>query len=94
MSDRAAQQQSNRKLKVYGWTGSKSGMPKSQARFIVAAPSITEVLRITGMTRYQFNYSGCETGNAEELSQAMSQPGVVFYQQLNAPRDEAWIQDA
>jgi hypothetical protein len=82
------------RLKVYGWRGHKTGMTKSQARFIVAARSVSDVLRLTGMTRYQFNQDGCETGNDGEVAQALSEPGVIFYRDLNAWRDEPWTADA
>jgi hypothetical protein len=81
------------RMKVYGWRGFKTGMPMGQARFIVAAGSVSEVLRITGMTRYQFNQDGSETGNAGETAQAMTAPGVVFYRGLNDWRDEPWQVD-
>jgi len=78
-------------LKVYGWTGMAPGMPHNQARFIVAAHSVAEVLRLTGMTRHQFNQNGCETGNLREVSRAMREPGTVFYRGLDAWRDEPWL---
>ena len=80
-------------LKVYGWRGHKAGMTKNQARFIVAAHSVSEVLRLTGMTRYQFNQDGCETRNEGELAQALAEPGVIFYRDLNAWRDEPWSRE-
>lgn len=76
-----------KKLKVYGWTG-MSTYP--QSRNIVAAYSVAEVLRITGMSRHDWNNGGDETGNDEELSIALAEPRVVFYQPLNARQGDNW----
>lgn len=71
-------------MKVYGWTGYRVG---GQTREICAARSIAEVLRITGMSRYTFNWSGCETGNDEEIALALSKPGTVFFRGLDEHGD-------
>lgn len=80
-------------MKVYGWRGFKAGMKNQQARFIVAAPSVAAVLRLTGMTRYTFNNDGCETGNVGEVAQALSEPGVIFYRGLDEWLDEPWARE-
>src|ERR1700731_4853498 len=60
--------QTARKLRVYG------GYVGGQWRAIMACRSHAEVIRASrGAKGY-----GCETGNAEEISQAMSKPGVLF----------------
>ena len=81
-----------KQLKVYGWTGmrNESRGPKNhhgQTREIVAAYSIAEVRRITGMTRAEWEHSGCETGNANEIQTALAKPGVIFWTSLNARGD-------
>lgn len=86
-----------RKIKVYGWIGARpesrvEGNRHGQTREIVAAASMAEVLRITGMKRDDFTRSGCETGNQEELELALSKPGVVFWQPLY--RDNEWREAA
>ena len=73
-----------RQLKVYGWRGRrlKSKSERNhhgQTREIMAAYSVAEVLRATGMTRGDWNHSGCETGNALELELALANPGRVFW---------------
>lgn len=80
-------------LKVYGWTtfASYEGVSR-QVRAIVAAPSVAEVLRVTGMTRSEFGYDGEETGNAVEIEKATSAPGVVFYAPvLVRPEEAVWV---
>lgn len=75
-------------LKVYGWTGSRNeartdGNFHGQTREIVAAHSAAEVKRITGMTRTEWEHSGDETGNQNEIEIATARPGVVFWARLN-----------
>jgi len=82
-----------RGTKVYGWIGARpesrvQGNHHGQTREIMAAASVAEVLRLTGMTRGEFNRSGCETGNSEELEIALSKPRVVFWQPLYG--DDHW----
>lgn len=80
-----------RKLKVYGWTGTKNSGIHPQSRNIIAATSIAEVLRLTGTKRSFYNWSGSETQNPREVAKAMSKPGVMFWQPLNA-RDDNWTE--
>lgn len=80
------------KLKVYGWTGINSSNPvHRQSRNIIAATSIAEAMRLTGTKRSFYNWSGSETHSPEEIAQAMSKPGVMFWQPLNA-RDDNWTE--
>lgn len=66
-------------MKVYGWRGHRG----KQTREIVAARSAAEVRRITGMSRGDWEFSGCETGNDEEIALAMTKPGIVFWRELD-----------
>ena len=77
-------------VKVYGYTAWAPYGNNRQGRHIVAAKSVSEVLRITGLTRYQFNNLGFETGNEEEILQAMSEPGTVFVRPLDAMGNVPW----
>jgi hypothetical protein len=82
------------KLKVYGWTGTRTaayvdGNSHGQTREIVAAPSAAAVRRLTGLTRTEWEHSGCETGNPSEVETALARPGVVHWAPLNlAGRDD------
>lgn len=81
-----------KQLKVYGWTGMRNEAlgPRNrhgQTREIVAAYSAAEVRRITGLTRAEWEHSGCETGNENEIQAASSKPGTVFWTNLNASGD-------
>ena len=80
------------KLKVYGWIGVRSACEPSangsqQTREIVAAPSLAQVMRLTGLSRSYLTNYGCETGNEEELLVALGKPGTIFWQPL---RGGAW----
>lgn len=91
-------------LRVYGWIGfrhvandllpnpGKTNRP--QTREIIAAKNVSEVLKATGMSRYAFNQCGAETGNAEELQQARSKPGVIFWRPLDSLREDIPWQEA
>ena len=72
------------KLKVYGftkWRAAAIPAPNGnrQTRNVVAAHSVAEVMRLADMSRNDYNLSGSETGNADEIAVAMSEPGVVFW---------------
>ena len=77
-------------MKVYTWNGFRhdakvEGNRSAQTREIVAAKSLAEVIRITGLTRgYLTNY-GSTTVNPEDVAAAMQEPGVVFWAPLNGP---------
>ena len=77
-----------KKLKVYGFTMNRheairAANGNQQTRNVVAAHSVAEVLRLSGMTRSDYNWRGCETGNADEIAVAMAEPGVVFWVELD-----------
>jgi hypothetical protein len=81
-----------RQLKVYGWTGYRiearqPGNTHGQTREIVAAHSIAEVSRLTGLTRYYLSGYCSDTRNARELEVALAAPGVVFWRPLDGRGD-------
>lgn len=76
-------------LKVYAWTGMGAGA-MGQVRCIMAASSVAEVLRQTGLTRADWHHSGDETMNDEELAIALAEPGVKFSQSIYARPGEFW----
>lgn len=87
-----------RTLKVYGWNGMRrheviTSAVHNQTREIMAAYSAAEVKRATGMTRGEWEHSGCETGNVTELALALSEPGAIFWQPLYARERELWFRD-
>lgn len=75
------------KLNVYGWLGPfPQGFPKPehrrhvvQSRTVVAATSLTEVMRVGGFKRSFLPYVG-ETKNDVEVAIAMSKPGTKFFE--------------
>lgn len=76
------------KLKVYGWRGHRAECPTApngshQTREIMAANSVAEVLRATGMSRNTWNNDGGETGNPMEIAVAMANPGNVYWKPYN-----------
>lgn len=85
------------KLKVYGWTGRRHeammpGNHHGQTREIMAAKSAAEVQRVAGLTRSEWEHSGCETGNEKEIETAMAKPGTVFWAPLNLRWDQEWTE--
>lgn len=74
-------------LKVYGWDSFAGGV---QTRNIMAASSVAEVRRLTGLSRADWEHAGSETGNDEELSIALADPRVEFFQPLDARPGEFW----
>lgn len=72
------------RLKIYGWTGFRHDAgTRLQTREILAATSIAAVRRIAGITAADWRWSGCETGNAIEVTIATARPGVVFWKPLD-----------
>lgn len=72
-----------RALKVYGWTGFRSiNGTKMESREIMAGYSVADVLRVTGLTRGEYYYSGGETSNEEEVRVASEEPRVVLFTSL------------
>lgn len=91
-----ARNAAKKNLKVYGWTHYRSECPATpnggrQTREIMAAKSVAEVMRVTGLSRNYLTTYGGETGNTDELTHALSTPGVVFWRPLNAYGSE-WTQ--
>lgn len=81
-------------LKVYGWTGINPDYTNGlgvQVRFICAAHSVAELLRITGIRRSEYAWDGCETGNQEEVRQASENYGYAWYGPLNYSASKKWI---
>lgn len=77
-----------RKLKVYGFLASHPDAiygpnGSQQTRNVVAAHSVDEVLRLANITRSHYNWSGATTGNPREIAIAMTEPGVVFWVELD-----------
>lgn len=73
-----------KKLKVYGWRSFRSQAPGShQTREVVAATSLAAAARAAGYERPSQLDLLCETGNVEEIRQALTEPGTVFWQSLN-----------
>lgn len=89
-----------RPLKVYGWIGFRSEAAeitraatdgknaRSQTREILAARSAAEVRRIAGLSRTDWEHSGCETGNTAEIAAATERPGVVLWRPLDFSQRE------
>jgi hypothetical protein len=78
-----------KQLKVYGWITHRHDLTPGenggkQAREIAAVHSVAEVLRLTGMSRGDFNHSGSETGNPIEVALAVSNPGVVLFKHIDS----------
>lgn len=65
-------------LKVFG--GDMFNHQHKQVRTIVAAHTQKEAAKLTGLSLYYFREYWCETGNDDELSIALSAPGIVFWE--------------
>lgn len=77
-----------RPLKVYGWQGDRRECPPQrngghQTREICAARSQAAVARIAGERGPWALFNLTETGNAIEIAQAMSRPGVIFWRSID-----------
>jgi hypothetical protein len=84
-------------LKVYGYRSYEAlapvlyaGVSNRQVRAIVAAKSLAEVARITGMNAYQVRNEGQWTGSEDEISTALSEPGVIFWRPNSAVEGTSW----
>jgi hypothetical protein len=75
---------SNRKLKVYGTNTHLLGI---QARTIAAVTSQKEFAALIGSSLGYVREYGCETGNPEEMEQAMSNIGSVM---IKCPTCHQW----
>ena len=76
-----------RKLKVYGWRGWRSECPPApngnrQTREVVATTSKTKARKLSGDLPVPLSEIS-ETGNDEEIAQALSEPEVVFWHPLD-----------
>jgi hypothetical protein len=86
-----------RPLKVFGYTGHRRAAYKDrnvhgQTREIIAATTKAEAHRMSGLPRSLFDRSVSITGNDEEIAQAMTAPGTVFWQSHNYPaRTGEWV---
>ena len=65
-------------LKVYG------GNLDGTHRVILATTSLSKFRHVCLLTRRE----GCETGNAEEIRIAMSEPGTIFAKDDRGPRSD------
>ena len=81
------------KLKVYTWQGFRNELPghHKTTTEVVAAASQTAAARAAGFDRPRQLFNFCETGNDEDIEQAMSAPGTVFWRPIDQiPRDRKW----
>jgi len=70
-----------RPLKVFACSGD------GRNRCIVAAKTLTEAARLMGIPYHRIKGWGGETGNKQEITLAMSEPGVVWHRGTSAPFD-------
>jgi hypothetical protein len=84
------------RLKVYGWQGCRQKAPGSKQTYeIVAAPSKAAAARAAGYVAPRQMFNLCETGNDDDVAQALSEPGVVFWRPLDQiPRERKWVRVA
>lgn len=86
---------SDKPLKIFGWRGQRLALdgPHRQSREICAVRFKADIFRLTGMKPHEQDGAClCETGNAEEIAQAMSSPGTVFWRGLDE-RQGGWRSD-
>ena len=74
-----------RRLKVIG------GNLDGRHRVIVLCRSMAEFAETVGMTLYHARQHACETGNSEEVRQAMSDPGVAFIRRHDSRPGDPWV---
>lgn len=67
--------------------------PFGQCEAIVAASTKTAAARAFGLSMHTFNVYAGETGNVDQIAQATSEPGVVFYRAIDDWRGP-WNRDA
>jgi hypothetical protein len=77
-----------RALKIFGWTGHRreATMERNvhgQTKEIIAATTKAEAHRMSGIARSLFERTLHETADPEEVAQAMTAPGTVFWQPRN-----------
>lgn len=78
-----------RALKVYGAHAVYLSGAVGQRRAIVAAQSKAAAARALGVSQYYAKSYVTETGNAEEIAQALTEPGVVFHHHID-DRSGGW----
>lgn len=83
------------RLRVFGWLGWRTECPQApngsrQTREIMAARSVSEILRTRGISRAEFQHNGDETGNQAEITLALSEPGRIFWRPLDDYRGANW----
>ncbi|MBW2672481.1 MAG: hypothetical protein JRD89_03575 [Deltaproteobacteria bacterium] len=78
--------------RVFSWQGWRlEARGHHQTREIVAAKSKAAAARAVGETDARRLFNLGETYNAEELKQALSEPGVGFWRPLDQhPSDRVW----
>jgi hypothetical protein len=70
-------------LTVWGWIGFAPG-ERRQVRLVCAAKTQAAVARAAGKRYPRQLFNLAKTGNAEELTTARAQPGVVFWSPLDS----------
>ena len=76
-----------RSLKVFEWHSMKNGGDGRRVwtREIMAAASIAEVLRYTGLRRSDYDYRGRVTNNQVDCEWALAHPHQAFWRPEAAP---------
>lgn len=80
-----------------GWTTRPIGAPPhphgrrgTQVQFVVAATSQKKAAALLGCTLGFLRDYGSETGNEDDLAQALSEPGVVFWREMDDQSRGIW----
>jgi hypothetical protein len=73
--------------KVYGMTAMHAGR---QMRMIGAFRSVGAFTTAAGHSRSTYTNYGSTTGNFEETTIALAEPGVVFYRPINDRQGDPW----
>lgn len=79
--------------KVYTWQGFRNEISHHHRTTteIVAATSGAAAARAAGFDRPRQLFNFCETGNDEDIKQAMIAPGTVFWRPIDQiPRERKW----
>lgn len=63
-------------MKVFGgnYDGRREG--------VIAARSQKEAAKFVGVSLYHFRLYWCETGNEEDIAQALTEPGTLFIRRM------------
>lgn len=91
-----------KELRVYGTTGNRAkplahNKYNHQSREIVAVTTYTAAFRCflasgLNLSMKEMRTYGGWTGNEESVRQAMSKPGTVFFQHIDAHRGSEWTE--